>query len=219
MARSDGTNSGCVRAFLAVTAAVVLLTVVTFRIEDGPHLHWTGPVVPRAILAALPRARAMMSPHVEYFMVEQNGAVTFVPDLYPDFERLAVQGEAGGFSVPLVTVVARQDRVGAWSSSFRTDGWWIREPQGITLTEAQRQSVLGMSRIAVGPQSRRTVTPWLLVDALGLLLVAAWVRLGVRGVRHGWRFRVGTVGCCPACGYDLTGLPAPVCPECGGRGG
>lgn len=174
VAKTDGTNTACVRAFLAVTAAIVLLTVVTFRIEDDPHLHWTRPVVPRVISVALPRASQRVSPTVEYFLVtDRNGVVWFVPDMDPDFERLVVQTEAGGIPAPLVKIGSFSRWTGVWCSSVVTDRWWISEPQGITLTEAQRQSVLGMSRIALGPQSRTTVTPWLLVDAFGLLLVAA----------------------------------------------
>ena len=38
--------------------------------------------------------------------------------------------------------------------------------------------------------------------------------LGLMGVSGAEMLKL-RVGCCLGCGYDLRGLPSPICPECG----
>jgi hypothetical protein len=222
MRRADGTGSASGLRLLAITTAIVLLSLVAFRIEDSPHLRWTGPYVPRAIFMSMSmnRARAMVSPYIEYFLViERDGVIDFVFDTDPDFDRLVMGIESAGIPAPIGRIGLHRRELGIWGPSFRTTGWWITYPEGFVPDGAQRLAVIHASQTTQDPERRTIVTPWIIVDLVGLLLVFAWCRLLFGGIRHGWRFRLRrrNIGSCLACGYDLTGLPAPVCPECGGR--
>ncbi|MBX3321755.1 MAG: hypothetical protein KF757_02060 [Phycisphaeraceae bacterium] len=62
-------------------------------------------------------------------------------------------------------------------------------------------------------------------DTIMGCLAATWLALGVLSVRRssGWRREKirRRRACCGSCGYELVGLPLPLCPECGrdnGRG-
>jgi hypothetical protein len=166
------------------------------------------------------RARAMVSPHIEYFLVvERDGVIDFVFDADPDFERQVVGMETGGTPAPIGRIGIHWRQSGIWSPSVITEGWWIRYPEQVALSDAQKRIVLSSSQTTRRPERTTRFTPWIAIDLAGFLLVIAWCRLLVRSIRHGWRFRLRrrSIGSCLACGYDLTGLPAPVCPECGGR--
>ena len=68
-------------------------------------------------------------------------------------------------------------------------------------------------------QKQATATPeWLLwgVNQLGTLLQAGFGLYLLFGARGLVKYCLASVGGCPECGYDLTGLQGDRCPECGG---
>lgn len=215
---SAGSTSGLM--WLAMTAGIVFMSFTAFRVQNHPDLRWTGPYVPRAIFMSMSmyRARAMVSPEVEYFLViKRDGVIDFVLNTDPDFDRLVMGIESSGVPAPIGLIRSYRKDFGIWSPSFRTTGWRIKYPEGFVPDSAQPPAVIHASQTTQEPERRTIVTPWIIFDLLGLLLVLAWCRLLVRGFRYGWRFRWKrrTIGSCLACGYNLAGLPAPVCPECG----
>lgn len=63
-------------------------------------------------------------------------------------------------------------------------------------------------------QPRWRLSGWILLDLLGLLSLGVWCRSLV-GIVHQIASRSRSVHCCQSCGYNLAGLPATTCPECG----
>lgn len=69
----------------------------------------------------------------------------------------------------------------------------------------------------VAPSGRVTRVVWglFLHDLALLAAVLAFAALAFMALRDALRSIVHPLGCCSSCGYDLTGLKADACPECG----
>jgi hypothetical protein len=123
----------------------------------------------------------------------------------PTWVRRPVPGGAidqlatGAYGWPVVCMKGEMEvrasgsqHVGAWLVAPRQPGWSM----DLALPLVPLPGGLAVSSAA-----------WSLIWAGGFVLVPA-LRRHARAA----------VGCCPACGYDLTGVPSPRCPECGGDG-
>lgn len=83
---------------------------------------------------------------------------------------------------------------------------WIYKPIYVFRTDDVTMSINGT--LLVGTTQFIVISDWLLVIVTGTLPTFwLWHRLRNR--------RRNRVGCCPACGYNLTGNVSGVCPECG----
>ena len=67
-------------------------------------------------------------------------------------------------------------------------------------------------------RARRVSWGYLVHDAVALVGALAFAGLGFAEARRAWRaaWARRRPGTCAACGYDITGVTGPVCPECGG---
>lgn len=111
---------------------------------------------------------------------------------------------------------------GLWFQSLRTDTWTPRfydrsarshfspTPFELQNFEAAFQRD---PRLAGRPRHATMLNPEVGLDLLGIAFVLLSVLSAWLNVRR-WR-RPQRSTACSSCGYDLTGLPAPVCPECG----
>lgn len=206
------------KLFCVATVALLLLTVVAWRVEDSSQLQWTGPVVPRAIKAVnaviFLHARATGSPYIENFLiVEHDGRTDLVFSSDPDFGRRVLRLLDLGLPAPVGAIGSSHRSRGVWFSSVVTTRWWIRDPDNMVLMAAERQRVHAASALAGDPPRQVRVTAWVVLDALGVVLLGVWLWLLTGAVRARWRRP--RPGCCARCGYDRAGLGGGVCPECG----
>ena len=198
-----------------------------FRDRSGPWIHeyWT------------PRTWRGYPERPVVYKVAQihtaGGPVMVSDDVHADFESALRHASTQRDAFTEYAAYRRTDTYGLWFPSIRIQHWNVYRIQ-------QDLSARGfsMSELAVGDPRIRLfaahpqlpgrlplrVTPHvgLFGDLIGLVasvmfligILSALART-LASLRAGWRSI--PEGHCDACGYDLAGLPAPVCPECGMR--
>lgn len=93
-------------------------------------------------------------------------------------------------------------------------GWPLECVEATTVYGGARFASQTYGALQIGPISLpvRPIWPGLIANALVYACAIAGVRYGVPALRRRWRGRRGQ---CLACGYDLQGVEATGCPECG----
>lgn len=119
--------------------------------------------------------------------------------------------------------LARVTSIGFYDDGTLTpsDRAAIRSVVADCLDERGRINSAGAAAIRAGASSAVTLLPWGIVRTIGAATVVAalfvslgWVRPALRRVTDRRAHRLA-LGKCPRCSYDLRGLPASRCPECG----
>lgn len=161
------------------------------------------------------------------------GPVMISDDVYADYEAAIRRAHMERTQFAEYAAYRRTDTYGLWFGSIRLQGWDVYRVQRDLWFESNGLTALAsrdprIRFFAAHPQLPGRlpvlVEPLLGLagDLLGFIAAASFIVGAISllfrmfsAVRAGWR--VIPDGHCPDCGYDLTGLPAPVCPECGGR--
>lgn len=221
-------------AIVVSFAVLVLIHVIAarhppelFRDRVGPLLHefWSPPAgrgyPERPIVYRVARIRT------------PTGSVMVSDDVHADYESAIRHAIMQRTEFTEYAAYRRTNTYGLWFGSIRVRGWDVYRvrrdlsPVSISLSELMPTDPI-IRLFAAHPQLpgklplRVVPLPGAFGDLLGLIFLATCF-IGVKSVLFRmcsavWsRWRAVPHGHCQNCGYDLTGLPAPVCPECGGR--
>lgn len=229
LARSALTRPSSVLLSIGVLACIHLLAIQhppeLFRDRAGPLLHEYWSLRPYRWYPERPVVYRVAR------IETAGGPVMISDDVHADFERSILHAVAHSASFGELAAYRRTDTYGLWFASIRVRSWDVYEVQR-TSTALQ----LGMVRLkpadprwryfAAHPQLPGTlplrITPriGLIGDLFGIIATGVFgtgTGLIVRGLLVRWWAAWGSLppGHCVACGYNLAGLPAPVCPECG----
>ncbi|RMH25133.1 MAG: hypothetical protein D6692_11680 [Planctomycetota bacterium] len=211
-----------------VTLCALLLSFTVLSVLWGSQPIFTarkGPLLP-TLYAKWRSARVMVTPWLYQIASVNDGSSTYtIPDTAEDYEKQVGEALANGASVEIVRGVRYSRWGGIWGASWRIDGWtaWpetefisfeTEPPQILELKPAVSPAMLAVSHpdIAGVPRRSFSIRPGALLDAIGLFLLYLCIAQSILVIRL-WPQR-RSAGC-QTCGYDLTGLTAPVCPECG----
>lgn len=212
------------KRFCLCTIVLTVFTALAALIGRGGTLGGReGPLVPRMFSSWID-ARAMVTPWTFTVATFDGIPPTVIDDTDPAFDMAVSTAITEGADVRIAEGVRFGQSHGIWAPSLRVSGWYaysradvvIENQQGYTwvpLMPASNPAMLAMVHPDVRGEPARTwsIRPGLIVDALGLGMVCLLVLQFLRWIQAPRTLATG----CPGCGYDLAGLPATTCPECG----
>jgi len=222
---------------------VLLLVLLVGSYASLPKSNFGGGSTFRQFVRQnlLSRARPTVSRDIPtlYFVREPSGLRTIDPD-QESWDELSRIIDGRPQDVSLARYVDGEFHTGFWAATRRLQRAFIRiSPMAGDWTLEEQSEIRRLfveSLRNERPVDRAVLTPrgflsrtviWsgyahdaAAFAALVLLIYSLrWIPDSVRRVRDRRRERAVARGLCPACGYEMAGIPGGVCPECGGGGG
>jgi hypothetical protein len=209
------------------TAVLIALTVASIRYARP----WAEMPQERPLLVRAYRSLHGMSDQVqEGFRPDFAGLVEFIDphDLstfwHLDYHALHPRRDHvdhGDFTGRTASVIEVAGCLGIWFESVRirrrhvqVNDWSSYSFKWSLLDEPALVAALRSEPTGDLLRPRWELSGWILLDLFGLVSVGVWCR-SMGNVAQRLLRRSRPSHCCPSCGYDLAGLAAPACPECG----
>lgn len=214
-------------AFLVSTAVLIALSVASIRYASP----WAEMPRERPILVRAYRSVSGLRDHIREgfrpafaslveFAHPEHGSTAWRLDYHSKQARTDLI-DHGEFTGRDALVFEQFNCMGIWFESVHirrrsvlVSDWSSNSFESSLLDEPALVTALRSEPTGDLLQPHWKLNGWILLDLLGLVSVGVWCR-SLANIVHRLLRRSRSAHCCQSCGYNLAGLPAPNCPECG----